>query len=463
MVSMAKADTLRAGAGAGKFGVHDPEAALSEFLSGVAKTRRILIGYSGGLDSHVLLRAAVHCVNTDRPDLELQALHVNHGMQAEARQWERHCQRTCDELGVALKILRTTVSVNPAEGPEASARIARYELFASVMRDGDFLLLAQHADDQAETFLLQALRGSGPDGLASIPRKRAFANGSLCRPLLGVNRLELEDYARSQGLHWVEDPSNQDSALQRNFLRNEIIPLLRAHWPSLNQTLSRSASRCGAASQLLMNLAAEDLGLVLYREQSLSVAARPAPGQALDISLLLSLGHERLFNVLRLWVRKAGYALPRLQDLQQVYKDLLTASPESAGIVNMRSYEFRRYRNLLHLLPPQTVSVPFRHEWTAPFADLHIPETGQTLSLADCTRQGLSLQSVSSVQVQSRNGGELIRIGEPTFHKSVKKLLQESQVPPWQRDSLPLLYIDGRLAAVWNVIVARDFQQPSVA
>ncbi|MBX2826056.1 MAG: tRNA lysidine(34) synthetase TilS [Gammaproteobacteria bacterium] len=427
-------------------GHEEPQQALRQFLDTVPRTRRVLIGYSGGLDSHVLLHAVCACRDY-RPDLELLALHVDHGMQSASGDWGNHCRNICRELDIPIEILPTSVAADSGKGPEASARIARYEQFAAKMRDSDYLLLAQHADDQAETFLLQALRGSGPDGLASIPRKRSFSGGWLCRPLLGLARERLADYAAFHDLRWIEDPSNDDVNLDRNFLRHEVLPLLQQRWPSLNQTLARSASRCGAASQLLKSLAQEDLALVSHADK-----------QSLDIPMLLSLGQERVFNVLRLWVREAGYVLPRLQDLRQVESALLQARADSAGVVQVTNYEFRRFRQSLYLLPPQTEVEAFVYEWLPPYDDLSLPALNLTLTRAACAAQGLELPQAEPIRVQSRAGGELIRIGDPAFHKSVKKLLQESGIPPWRRDRLPLLYIGGRLAAVWQVIVANDFK-----
>jgi len=424
-----------------------PITAVRQFLESVPRTRRLLVGYSGGLDSHVLLHAAAACREI-RPDLELLALHVDHGMQSSSGDWSNHCRNICRELEIPIELLKISVSVNPAQGPEASARIARYEQFATKMRDSDYLLLAQHADDQAETFLLQALRGSGPDGLASIPRKRSFATGWLCRPLLGCSRQQLADYASAHQLRWVEDPSNADMSLDRNFLRQQVLPLLQQRWPALNKTLSRSASRCGAASQLLKSLAQEDLTLVQ--------ADNP---RSLDIPSLLSLGQERMFNTLRLWVRESGFVMPRLQDLRQVESDLLLARADSAGIVRLSGYEFRRFRQSLYLLTPQAEVKSYACDWHPPFDDLRIPELDLTVTRAACAAQGLELPGDEVVRVQSRSGGELIRIGEPAFHKSVKKVLQESNIPPWHRDRLPLLYVGGRLAAVWQVIVANDFRR----
>ena len=155
--------------------------------------------------------------------------------------------------------------------------------------------------------------------------------------------------------------------------------------------------------------------------------------------------------------------MPRLQDLAQVMSDLVDARHDSNGIVNVRDFEFRRYKDSLCLLMPHTESQAFRHIWNAPFDDLLIVETGLTLSRALCERQGILLPDSGSITVKSRAGGELIKLGEPAYHKSVKKVLQESTVPPWQRDSIPLLYIEGRLVAIWTIVVAVDYQRDRTA
>ena len=373
-------------------------------------------------------------------------MHVDHALHEDSAAWARHAATVAESLGVPLVVRR--VRVSPAgEGPESAARTARYAVFADVLEPGEHLLLAQHAGDQAETFLLQALRGSGPDGLASIPRERAFARGVMARPLLGCPREALRLAAESAGLNWIDDPSNEDLSLDRNYLRHEILPRLEARWPAASRTLGRAALRASAASGTLLELARDDLGRVRVRG-----------AEELSVSELRALPRERAYNALRLRFRQASLRMPRLQDLAQVIDTLVRARDDAGGIVRVGDHELRRYRDRLYLLPSRPASTTFEHVWRAPFEDLAVPEADLVLTREDCVRQGISLPPDGSITVRSRDGGELIRLGEPAFHKAVKKILQESGVPPWRRDAIPLLYIDGRLAAVWNLAVAVEFR-----
>jgi len=422
-----------------------PADALAQYLHTQPGISQVCIAFSAGMDSHVLLHLAAQQLRS-RDDLDLRAIHIDHGLQDESEQWVKHAQQVCDGLGVPLIVRKVVVDDKP-DGPEGGARMARYEAFADILKPGEHLLLAQHADDQAETFLLQALRGSGPDGLASIPHKRTFAGAYMGRPLLGCTQQSLADYAWANGLSWIDDPSNADSRFDRNFIRNEVLPLIRTRWPAATKTLSRSAMRSAASVQTLHDVAVDDLNVVHVQGTS-----------ELSIVSLRVLPAERCFNVLRLWVRQAGLRMPRLQDLQQVMSNLLYARADSLGVVKVRDYEFRRHGDKLFLIDRPVKNEPFSHEWEAPYDDLLINETGQLLSRGGCEQQGLQLPPGGSITVRSRIGGELIKLGEPAFHKAVKKVLQEAAVPPWQRDAIPLLYVNGRLAAVWDVVVAVDFR-----
>jgi len=424
-----------------------PLEAVAQYVSQQPDVSTYCVAYSGGMDSHVLLWSMSYIQRSDSA-IEIRAIHVDHGLHSDSARWAEHATRVCGELNIPLTVLNAQV-IAAGDGPEAGARLARYAQFSDNLQENEQLLLAQHAEDQAETFLLQALRGSGTDGLAGIPRKRRFSVGFMVRPLLGCSRESLRELACEQSLEWIEDPSNQDTQLDRNYLRLKVMPMLKHRWPASAQTLSRSAFRSAAASQTLMALGEQDL---------LSVRV-PGAGE-LSLTALAALPRERAFVVLRLMVRERGWRMPRLQDLLQVMSDLVKARHDSNGIVNVRDYVFRRHKDNLYLMKEVERGRAYEIEWISPFAPLTVTEAGVTLTSAAAEHQGIRLPEGANVIVKSRVGGELIKLGEPAFHKAVKKLLQETDIPPWVRDTIPLIYIDGSLAAVWGVAVAVDCRLP---
>lgn len=426
-----------------------PVEAIEHYVEQHSGVQRVCVAYSGGIDSHVLL-ALIARLHHKRGGFRLRALHIDHGLQLDSILWAEHAADICSELGVPLEVRKCDVEVG-SQGPEAAARRARYRAFADSLFEDEHLLLAQHQDDQAETFLLQALRGSGPDGLSAIPAKRLFARGEMVRPLLACTQQSIVDSANELNLEWIEDTSNKSSDFDRNYLRLEIMPLIKQRWPSAAQTLSRSSSRSAAASRVLLNVAMQDLDGVRVDDQA-----------QLSLSALRSLPLERCYTAIRLWVRQHELPMPRLQDLVQVHNDLINAKYDSNGIVNVREYQFRRHRDSLCLTLPEEQTEPFFYVWKAPYKELLIAETGTSLTLQECEQQGLVLPLEAEVIVKSREGGELIKIGDPAYHKSVKKIFQESLVPPWQRISVPLVYVNDTLAAVWQLAIAVDYKQPLV-
>ena len=392
-----------------------PREALAAYAAEHREVSRWCVAYSGGRDSHVLLHLAAGLLG----GAALRAVHVDHGLRPESAACAEHCRGVARDLGVAIEV--RTVRVEPGgEGPEAAARSARYAAFADALEPGEHLLLAQHARDQAETFLLQALRGSGPDGLASMPRKRAFGRGTMARPLISCLPEAIARHAEVEGLHWIEDPSNADLALDRNYLRREVLPLLDARWPAAVRTLSRAAHRCGAASQTLLGVAGEDLERVRLRG-----------AEELSVSELRGLPRERAYNALRLRVRQAGLRMPRLQDLARVLDELVQARDDSAGIVDVRDYQFRRHGDRLYVLGPQAEGAPYELLWHAPFEDLAVPGalvwTGEGFELRPCRRlQPGEPLGVAQQQPALRRGHR--PGGQPVEQADAQVLLQRRDV-----------------------------------
>ena len=254
---------------------------------------RWLVGFSGGLDSSVLLHLLAQLAR-EHALPPLLAVHVDHQLQAVSASWQKHCQRVCAALNVDLVCIAVDVEKKSRVSPEDAARKARYAAFAAQMQPDDVLLLAHHIDDQAETFLLRALRGAGVPGLASMSLSRAFAGGMVVRPLLDIDRAALEQHAMAQHIEYVSDPSNDAIAFDRNFLRHEILSRLRHRWPSVTGRFNAAAQHMAEANVLLRERAREDI-------ECCNVDQRwGAP--TIELAPLLALSPERQRNVVALWI-----------------------------------------------------------------------------------------------------------------------------------------------------------------
>ncbi len=395
------------------------------------------LAYSGGCDSHVLLHAMARL--RARRHFELRVLHVNHNLHADAESWSEHCQRICDAL--QLPLTRVSVDARSAAGqsPEAAAREARYRVFADCLQPGEGLLLAQHRDDQAETLMLQLLRGSGPQGLAAMPQSRPLGQGWLGRPLLDFSRQALRDYARAEGLDWIEDPSNFDVYYDRNFLRQQILPALRQRWPSLDTTFSRVARYQCEAAQISQQQAEQDW-----------LACQGEHDSQLCIAPLLALSEAAQNNLLRHWISRInGMPVPDARHLQRLREELIPAAVDAAPRVHWAGCEIRRFAGQLYLMPQHAHTDPGE----ARIWDLAEPlplGSGRVLSACPQQGRGLSRQKLAGrrVEVRFRQGGETCKPAGDVHTRQLKKLLQQWQVPPWQRSRIPLVYVDGELAAV---------------
>lgn len=397
----------------------------------------VVVALSGGLDSSVLLDLLSRCA---RMQGRLRALHVHHGLQPAADAWAIDCQDTCAALGIPLRIARVDVARASGRGPEAAAREARHAAFAAELRDGEVLALAHHRDDQAETFLLRALRASGPDGLAAMRPWRRFGRGWLWRPLLGVPRADLLAHARAQGLAWAEDPSNASVDADRNFLRHRILPELRERWAHADAAFARSAALSAAATDLLD---AED-------ERALA-EVRTADPSMLDRAAVATLPPTRRARVLRRWI--AGLGLPPLpaQGIATIESDLLDAPGDASPEFAWAGVRVCAWRNALHAGGPQAALPP---DWEAAWdgaAPLRLP-TGDELRLEPAT------VFARPVLVRARRGGERIRLPARTHSHALKHVLQERGMPPWERGRLPLLVDgDGEVLAAGDAIHSTAF------
>ncbi len=415
-------------------------------MRGLPAARCYWVGFSGGLDSTVLLSALAQQQAT-LPGL-LHAVHVNHHLNPDSDAWQKHCQEFCNSL--QIPIFCRDVSIQPVKGqsPEAVARKQRYQVYHQVVQQDDMLLLAHHMDDQMETFLLQALRGAGLRGLAGMPFVTAFNPGYVARPLLGFTRKEIRAWAELQNLTWLDDPSNLDERYDRNFLRNRVIPVINQRWPSAALTMARSAGHCSETLAILEELAEVDLS-----------SCQTNMGQVLDGAAVHKLGPERSRNLLRHWLERLGLPLPPSHKLEQILREVVLARAGRIPCVAWEGAEVRRFRGCLYGLSPQlpapTGEFSLRKgEQTALGGALGkislVPSTdGERLRAADCPPEGLRLRF--------RTGGEICKPAGRVHHRPLKKWLQDLKIVPWMRERLPLLYVGDQLAAVAGLFVCAPF------
>jgi tRNA(Ile)-lysidine synthase len=403
---------------------------------------RLIVGLSGGVDSVVLL----HVLHRLAPRLHiaLSGLHVHHGLSRHADEWADFTDRFCRDLAVPLHQVRVAIDRNSPLGLEAAAREARYAVYRQQM--GDAVVLAHHLDDQGETLLLQLLRGAGARGLSAMPVLRMLDRAShlrLFRPLLKVTRAQIVAYAREQRLTWIEDESNRDPAIDRNFLRLRILPELSARFPGLRETLGRAADNLADAAQLADDLATYD-------------ARRAAAADSLDLSALAALSPERARNLLRWFLERHGLTVPGRDQLEEALRQATSARGDARMRVKLGAAWLRRHRGRLYLEP---VGRQHPRGWARAWAgerELELPSGLGSLRFEPSLGAGISLTRLlaDKVVVRPRRGGERLKLAHNRPSRTLKNLLQEAAVPEWERERLPLVFAGDAL--VWVPGVGQD-------
>ncbi|MDM8569960.1 tRNA lysidine(34) synthetase TilS, partial [Thiotrichales bacterium HSG1] len=344
------------------------------------------------------------------------------------------------KLSITCKVVTVQVQLKSRESLEATARNARYEAIAKLLKINDIVFTAQHANDQTETVLLQLLRGSGVAGLAAMPEKSCLGVGWLMRPLLGYSRDQLFEYAKD--LHWIEDGSNADTRFDRNFLRHEIIPLLTKRWPNINKTLGRVANHSAEADELIKILAKQDL--------QTCVGSHP---NQLFLPAVNELKPMNQRNLLRFWLKQLGLPIPSTAHLQHIVNDILTAKSDKQPLVSWKGGEVRRYKQYLFAMQNLPALPTYDIIWSFP-KPIKLPIG--TMTVKKVTNNGLNLPLNTQLQIRFRKGGEVFQWHAHT--RLVKKLLQDAQIPPWQRPFIPLIYLDNTLITIPNIGIADKFR-----
>jgi tRNA(Ile)-lysidine synthase len=413
----------------------------------VKRGDRLVAGLSGGVDSVVLLELLQRLSKSLR--FELAALHVNHQINPSSGRFAAFCRAFCKSRAVPLTVVRVTVP--RGNSLEAAARAARYQAFATL--PADFIALAHNLDDQAETVFLQLLRGAGVKGLSAMPivsDKKAALHAarltpSILRPLLEIPRRQIEAYARSHELEWIEDDSNADTAFDRNFLRHRVLPVVAQRYPSYRKTLLRTSRNFAEAAQLLDELAAADAQLTVH---------------GLKIGALRASSAARAKNVVRHFLALHGVLMPNAARLDECVRQVLHAQRAKRLAIDLDGHTLRRFADELRVVPKSgALARDFMRRWNGE-SKLRLPELGGTLVLKKSRGAGISLAKLSAqpVIVRVRQGGERFRPHPQRPRRSLKNLLQEARVPPWLRDRLPFLFVGTMLVYVPRIGVDSAFQ-----
>ncbi len=413
---------------------------LNTWLTTRVNAARWCVAFSGGPDSTVLLHL-LQCWRSnqtgDTPPLV--AVHVNHGMQDDADAWQAHCEALCHSWNIPIIVHRATVE-NAGQGAEAAARQARYQHFETEIKAGDVLFMGHHLDDQVETFFLRLMRGSGLIGLSAMPQRRELGGGELIRPLLKMQRSMLQNYLAVHQLSAIQDPSNLDTSLDRNYLRQTVLPLLEERWGGYRQTVARAAEHA-AVSQTVVN------ECLPVPKTVFSVMGDPGIEQRELNSVSVDAGMIKL----RRWLRSGGYPMPDQLLLKEFMRQLREGAATSSPRLTCSSFALQRYQNRVYLLPEFPGSeggvTPSQPLVLNPGEVCKIAGVGE-VGIIQAEGAGLDLTSEDSLALRWRAGGERCRPRGSPYHQRLKKLFQEHAVPPWWRERVPLLYLGDELLAV---------------
>lgn len=409
---------------------------ILKVVSSLPQNVRLWVGFSGGLDSTVLLHALA------KMNILCTALHVNHGLSINADIWQHQCRQFAQQREVPFECFSVTVEAQ-GQGMEAAARSARYDVVESKLGVGDVFLTGHHRDDQVETFFLRLMRGAGLRGLCAMRQERRLGRGRLVRPLLGLSKVQLQQYAREQALSWVEDESNQDTLFDRNYLRHSVMPLLATRWSQAHSATLSAVEHLQAAEDLLEEYGALDLKACNPQSEKW--------GWSIELGPMEGWSQRRVNHVVRHWLLSNGYKTPdaaQMVEVQKVIAARQDAKPMlhlggSASAGGAGEYSLARFKTRLYCLPsgkaPQPIAAGSEIVWN-PRNPLRFND-GSELR---CRGSNLP----SQLHVKSRCGGERCKPQGRQHSQSLKKLFQEYDVPPWFRDRAPLIYSDNELVAV---------------
>jgi tRNA(Ile)-lysidine synthase len=409
------------------------------------KIKSMTVALSGGVDSVVLLHLLHSLQKTHR--FTLDATHVNHGLSQHADKWVKFCEKLCTQLSVPLDVHYVKLPQKKSLGIEGEARRLRYEKL--LQSKSDLIVLAHHADDQAETFLLQLIRGAGVKGLSSMAH--FDESRKLWRPLLNASRIDIESYTKQYKLKWIEDESNQNIDFDRNFIRSKVLPILKNRFNHIIKVIYRSSKHLAEAQNLLDDLAKLDLKKCL---KSINYKHK------LQVKCLNKLSHSRAKNVLRYWLEINDQLMPSKDLLDELLRQVLTAKKDAALKIELsKEFEIRRYKGDIYLVQKnQQMNKNYEIVWNDE-PKILLPN-GLKLQFKKVKGRGISFEKMKNKKliISNRKGGECFKPDSKRPTKKVKQILQESDLPPWERASLPMIFVEDELASVPNFGVDIKFQ-----
>ncbi|UDG80639.1 tRNA(Ile)-lysidine synthase [Candidatus Hartigia pinicola] len=418
---------------------------IKHVLNKINNFKKILVGFSGGIDSTVLLHVLCHIKNYYRPFMKIRAIHIHHGLNVKASAWEAHCKILCQQWNIPLVCHYITVD-SSNNGIESSAREARYQSYRNELHDDEIILTAQHLDDQAETFILALKRGSGPAGLSSMPELLRFNTTDrqswLLRPLLEIVRSNLEIYANENKLSWIEDDSNKDVRYDRNFLRLHVIPILSKRWPYFSVAVSRSALLCADQESLLDELLADALHNIIGDQGELFING------------LLDCSSAKRNALLRRWIALHQVSMPSLNTLKRIWQEVALARQDAQPICQLGHVDIRRSQGKLWIVRRIKNLLGQKIQWEYP-KPLILPEELGLLKVMQGEGNIRPPLPTEKVTVLFGVQGALKIVGRRHSRNS-KKIWQELGVSPWMRRRIPLIYYNNQLITAVGYFITSE-------
>ena len=419
---------------------------LDQALTSVKKYKNIIVGFSGGIDSTVLLYGVCLLARKGLLRSNIKAIHVNHGLNDSCEEWESFCRRICSAYNVDLQVKNLEgLQKGSDHYSEGFLRTERYREFESVLNPDSVLLLAHHQDDQIETLLLRLNRGSGMRGLSGIPKRRSLGEGSIYRPLLNFDRNSISEFAKKEGLKWIEDSSNAETCIDRNFLRSEVLPKIESRWPNYRESWYKSLTLINEACLAEEKQAQQDIVCLTHRSS-----------ESIDLTELVKLSPKRQRGVLKYWCLANKNVELGWNKLHQIVSEFLPAAIKTSTHFKIGVYKLSSFQGALHIVPTEELEL-LGCTWDLKESDEIALKNNGVLKAKEVGSGGFSLKPNSLLDIKYRKGGEVLKTAEGRS-KTLKKILQEAGVQPWERARIPLVYQQEELISVVGICVCQKAQ-----